>query len=200
MRPRSPAPAGAVFALGLTLALAAGCGGPLISNFNNSFDGEKGQRYAPAAGFAPADLGRVLVLGPFDTGPRGPIICCARDAITFATKLHEVTGAPVRLVTVPNGAHASDYRPLLENGSAARLAEALGTTADFDTVIFGSVVEHEAFLRAVHGYSADITLAVTALDAHGKPRFEAASRVQYPADTIGRESSKVIAELVAGRR
>ena len=60
MRPRSPAPAGAVFALGLTLALAAGCGGPLISNFNNSFDGEKGQRYAPAAGFAPADLGRVL--------------------------------------------------------------------------------------------------------------------------------------------
>ena len=187
-------------AAAIALVAASGCGGPLISYFNNSFDGEKGDSYHAAEGFEPTALGEVVVISPFETGPRGPIICCGKDASTFATKFNDVTTAPVKLVTIPNGAHPADYRRVLEEQGAEELARMLGIAPTFDTVIFGAVEEHEGFLRAVHGYSADITMRVEALGADGRPRFEGTSRVQYPADTIARESAKVISEHVAGRR
>ena len=147
-----------------------------------------------------ARIGKVLVVGPFETAERGPIICCDKDGAMFVHEFHEVTGAKVRLARLPNGADVAAYRAMIQKHSGEAFAKALGVAPDFDAVIFGRVVEHDFFQRAVHGVSADITMEVEAFTPDGRALFKASSRVQYSADSIAEQSAKVIALHYMGKR
>jgi len=180
--------------------VSSACGGPALSYVNNLPDGEKGAHFEKLGEYAPGEIRSVLIVAPFAYDTRSAIICCGKDAAAFADEFHEVTGAKVRVAQTPNGARLEDYRATLRKGSHAAFARSLGVSDDFDAVIFGRVVEHEGYLRIVHGYSADITLEIEGFAPDGRSLFKADSRVQYPADSILSESAKVVSLRYTGKR
>lgn len=181
-------------------SLSLACGGPILQYWNQALDGEKDAKFEKLGRYDPGAIRRVVVVSPFVTSERGPIICCSRDASTFAHEFHEVTGAQVRLARLPNGVDPKEIRGLVGRVSGEELASRLGVRDEFDALVFGEVVEHDAFLESVRGYSADITMRAEGFRPDGAPLFRGEARVQYPADQIAEESAKIISLYYAGRR